>query len=209
MLVFWKENLVYLATPKTGTTAIEAELAPVADMVFRGPPGLKHTNVPRFENFVRPLLDRVEERPWEFVATVREPVDWLGSWFRYRQRPALDGKPNSTKGLSFAEFVTEVLSDAPPARSHLGSQSWFFNDAQKYAAATHLFAYDALGELVAFLEERLGRTITLKRRNASPSADLTLSAELRVELRSRMAEDFALYEAVKDATNARRFLLQS
>ena len=38
MLVFWKENLVFLAVPKTGTTAIEGALAPRASMVLRDPP---------------------------------------------------------------------------------------------------------------------------------------------------------------------------
>ena len=42
MLVFWKENLVFLAVPKTGTTAIEGALSPYAAMVLRDPPQIKH-----------------------------------------------------------------------------------------------------------------------------------------------------------------------
>jgi hypothetical protein len=34
MLVFSKQNLVFLAVPKTGTTAIEMALRPKADIVF-------------------------------------------------------------------------------------------------------------------------------------------------------------------------------
>lgn len=42
MLVFWKENLVFLAVPKTGTTAIEGALALHAAMVLCEPPQIKH-----------------------------------------------------------------------------------------------------------------------------------------------------------------------
>ena len=42
MLVFWKQKLVILSVPKTGTTAIEAALAPHADIVVSHPPEQKH-----------------------------------------------------------------------------------------------------------------------------------------------------------------------
>ena len=48
MLVFWKERLVFLAVPKTGTTALEGALAPKAALVFRDPPILKHTPLYRY-----------------------------------------------------------------------------------------------------------------------------------------------------------------
>ena len=56
MLVFWKERLVYLATPKTGSTAIEAALEPLASVVIQRPPVLKHTNVRRYWQSFAPFL---------------------------------------------------------------------------------------------------------------------------------------------------------
>jgi len=35
---------------------------------------------------------------------MREPISWLGSWYRFRQRPHLDGRPASTKDMSFDEL---------------------------------------------------------------------------------------------------------
>ena len=52
MLVFWKELLVFLAVPKTGTTALEGALAPNAALVFRDPPILKHTPLYRYRRLV-------------------------------------------------------------------------------------------------------------------------------------------------------------
>jgi len=56
MLVFWAEKLVFLAVPKTGTTAIEGALAPRASMVLRDPPQLKHSPVYRYKRFLQPLF---------------------------------------------------------------------------------------------------------------------------------------------------------
>ena len=45
MLVFWKARLVMLAVPKTGTSAYERALSPLAGMVVSDPPELKHSPV--------------------------------------------------------------------------------------------------------------------------------------------------------------------
>ena len=39
------------------------------------------------------------------VALMREPVDWLGSWYRYRQRDGMARPQNSTREISFDAFV--------------------------------------------------------------------------------------------------------
>ncbi len=206
MLLFWKQKLVYLATPKTGTTAIESALDASADMVFRDPPGIKHTHLFRFEKYLRPFLDRIERREWEVVSVVREPVDWLGSWYRYRRREALEGSPNSTRDISFDDFVEAYLADTPPPFAQVGSQSWFFRPFKRDPSTTQLFAYDELSDMVAYLEQRLNRRIAPEERNRSPSMTLELSRQRRRELETKAAADFELYEAVKNAGQARRVL---
>src|SRR6056297_1441342 len=96
MLVFWQENLVLLSIPKTGSTALEAALAPRASLVLRDPPEIKHAPCYRYKRFLKPLFKQVGDKEPELMAIVRHPVDWLGSWYRYRTRPDLIGHPNST-----------------------------------------------------------------------------------------------------------------
>lgn len=99
MLVFWSEKLVFLSVPKTGTTAIEKALAPKAAMVISNPPELKHAPVYRYNRFFRPMFEKAcGEENMETMAVMREPISWLGSWYRYRQRDFLKGKANSTSG---------------------------------------------------------------------------------------------------------------
>lgn len=98
MLVFWKENLVFLAVPKTGTTAIEGALSPKAAMVLRDPPQIKHAPLYRYGRFLQPMFEKAGGKNPETIAVIRDPVEWLSSWYRYRNRHALVGHKNSTRG---------------------------------------------------------------------------------------------------------------
>ena len=111
MLVFWKQKLVFLSVPKTGTTAIEEALAPTADMVISNPPELKHAPVYRYNRFFRPMFERAcKTDDLELIAVMREPVSWLASWYRYRRRDFMRGHRNSTHDVSFEEFVRAVAA---------------------------------------------------------------------------------------------------
>lgn len=191
MLVFWKQQLVLLATPKTGTTAIEATLAPVADIAITNPPRLKHTGLQRYHRFLLPYLE--PEQEFETAAVIREPRDWLGSWFRYRQRPGVDAS-KATTGMTFDAFVRAYLDDSSPAFATVGSQARFLR-ARGDKKVTHLFRHDRMDDLVAFLEHRLGRRIELPRLNVSPKADLSLTPETDALLKKVCAADFALYDS--------------
>ena len=45
MLLFFKQKLVLLSVPKTGTTALEAAALPYASAAILDPPGMKHISV--------------------------------------------------------------------------------------------------------------------------------------------------------------------
>ena len=124
MLVFWNERLILLAVPKTGTTALEQALGPRAALVLRDPPQLKHATPQRVRRLVLPLLRAGvgDGDEFEMVATIREPVSWLSSWYRYRRRDEIAGRPNSTRGVSFDAFVEEWLKERPAPWAAVGAQ---------------------------------------------------------------------------------------
>lgn len=196
MLVFWKERLVVLAVPKTGTTAIEGTLAPRASVVVRDPPTLKHTPFYRYRRFLAPYFEAAgAEEPFDTVAVIREPVDWLGSWYRYRTRDDLAGHPNSTRGVSFDDFVAEYCKGKPAPYAAVGSQARFVQDGEGRVGVTHLFRYDRQDQLIAFLEERLSTRLDLPRLNVSPAMELSLSSEIAARLRARRPAEFTVWEA--------------
>lgn len=45
MLIFWEPRLVFLATPKAGSTAVEAALEPLAAVAVQRPGAMKHTDI--------------------------------------------------------------------------------------------------------------------------------------------------------------------
>lgn len=197
MLVFWKARLVLLAVPKTGTSAYEAALGPYASMSVLDPPELKHAPVYRYNRFFRPMFEKMGVEHMELMAVVREPVSWLGSWYRYRQRDFLDGRPTSTRGLSFDQFVEAYTRGERPPYANVGSQAKFVEPRPNGTEVSHLFRYENQAAITAFLEERLGLRLDLPRENVSPRADLALSAELEAQLRRKCAADFELWERAR------------
>lgn len=196
MMVFWQPRLAFLATPKTASTAIEAALGSLATLVVQRPRALKHTDASRFERFLQPFLtDANGGDGFEVVALMREPRDWLGSWFRDRQREDV-APEESTRGMSFDDFVRAYCAPGPrPAFADVGSQAGFLTTPSG-AQMPHLFRYEALDSFVDFLEERLGCEIILPRLNVSPKGKTDLSAETLALLRNTMAQDFALYDSL-------------
>lgn len=194
MLVFWPENLVLLAVPKTGSTALEGALAPRASMVLRDPPHLKHAPCYRYKRFLRPFFVQAGGQTPELMAVVRHPVDWLGSWYRYRTRPDLIGHENSTRDVSFDDFVLEYCKGQPAPFAAVGSQNKFLRVGDGELGVEYLFRYEAWDKVIGFLEDRLQMTITLKDKNVSPKMDVTLSPDVEARLRQKRAEEFEIWE---------------
>jgi hypothetical protein len=192
MLVFWEERLVFLATPKTGSTAIASALESLASVSIQRPPVLKHTTVHRYRRFFGPYLEAASKDDWTVVALMREPRDWLGSWYRFRSREDHADPAKSTRGMSFDDFVRAWCKDPRPAFADVGTQSRFLRPRQDQGV-DRLFRYEAIDTFVDFLEDRLGCEIILPRVNVSPPGATRLSAATEALLAEVAAEDFALY----------------
>lgn len=197
MLVFWKQRLVVLATPKTGSTSIEAALESLSALSVTRPPELKHTPAYRYQRFIRPYLRASAGGEFTAVALMREPVDWLGSWYRYRRRDDVSSADRSTRDMDFSGFVRGYMADPRPAFADVGGQAKFLsgmNDAP--LGVERLFRFEALGQFVDFLEEQLDFAIELPRVNVSPEGELALPPALDEELRAYLAPEYALYNAI-------------
>jgi Sulfotransferase family len=196
MLVFWKPKLVFLATPKTGTTAITAALESLAAVSIPRPAALKHTNVQRYHQFLHPYLETAAGGAFSVVAMIREPRDWLGSWYRFRQQDGLTDAHESTANVSFDEFVQAYCREVRPNFANVGSQAEFLaphNDK----SVDHLFRYEDINTFLHYLEEKLDCEILLPRLNVSPPGKLELTAKSEALLHSFAAKDFAIYRTLQ------------
>ncbi len=196
MLIFYKERLAFLSVPKTGTTAYETALRDRADMVISEPAMLKHAPVYRYNRFLRPMFFNVCDVELELLAVMREPISWLGSWWRYRQRPFMHGKPNSTQGISFDDFILAYLKGKKPGFADVGAQSKFLETQPNGTGITHLFKYEDQTGLQSFLSERLNVSFDLKPENVSPKINQDLSPQVEERLRRKCAVEFDLYDSI-------------
>jgi hypothetical protein len=197
MLYFLKHGLVLLATPKTGSTALEQALAPHADIVLQGDPQIKHCTFHRYKWRMEKFIKIFVAEPPETAALIRHPEDWLGSWYRFRHGAWLNGTPRSTRGISFDDFVAGYLAEDQPAFAAVGRQAKFLTHPQTGAQVDHIYRYDAMPAYLAFLQARLGMPITLERVNVSPDWPLTLSPDLRTRLEAQFKPDYDLYAAAR------------
>ncbi len=196
MLIFFKERLAFLSMPKTGSTAYQTALKPRADLVIEGPPLLKHAPVYRYNRFIRPMFLNVCDAEMELMAVMREPISWLSSWYRFRQRPYTRGKPNSTHGISFDDFVIGYMKGKRPDFAEVGNQLKFLERQPNGTGIKHLFRYEDQPRLRSFLEKRLEVKLELARENVSPELSVTLSPDVEERFRRKYAEDFELYESI-------------
>ncbi len=196
MLIFIKEKLVFFATPKTASTSIETTLGTLCEIRLSKNPALKHTPYRKYKRLLEPFVQTVMPEKPDCVAAFREPVDWLSSWYRYRSRKELIGKPNSTHGLTFDEFIEAYLQEDQPPYARLGSQAKFVSDKNENIGITHLFRYDQIDHMVGFLSERLKKQITLPKTNVSPKVEVSLSPNLLKELQTAQKRDFEIYNSI-------------
>jgi len=198
VLVFWKARLVFLAVPKTGSTAYAEALGPLADMVVRAPPELKHAPLYRYNRFFRPMFEKQGATDLDVVAVMREPVDWLASWYRFRRRPFMRDHPNSTANMDFDSFVAAYASPTQPSVAEVGSQATFLAPRRNGTRVHHLYRYDDLAALNRFLQTRLSQKFDVPRCNVSPDGPTMLSEATLAQLQHAAEDDFALYASIPD-----------
>lgn len=197
MLIFSAQNLAFIAVPKTGTTAVEMALKPKADIIFTK--RRKHITAQRFHLRVAPFLkDEFGIEPERF-AVIRDPEEQIRSWYRYRAREGKSGSALSTEGVSFDQFVREVISDDPPPYAAIGSQFAFLTSGRDELLVHHLFAHEMPMQLPVFLEDRFGEEIRLKAKNVSPPVPAELEPATLQLLRAARTAEFDLHARVVDA----------
>jgi hypothetical protein len=116
MLLAPRYGFVFLAIPKTGTSAIETAFRPYAQVATQGIPAIKHTRYAEFQRFLQPFLAAKDfpRDSYEVVCVFREPIDWLSSWWRYRSRGKLADHSSTkhhryTGELSFEQFARAYM----------------------------------------------------------------------------------------------------
>ena len=197
MLIFPAEQLVFLCTPKCASSSVEDAYAPYAGSVLGGRPGLKHINYSTYEQTLKTIVQgRDNDPPPETVCLIRDPIEHLRSWFRYRQRPTQIDRSRSTRGWTFDAFIETFLRGNSTAPVGVSTQYEFVQNKAREIGVDRIFALENLSCFLEFMNERLDVRASLPTLNASQSGPAELSPELEASLRERLAPDLALHEAI-------------
>jgi len=197
VLYFRDRGLAFLAVPKAASTSVERHLARFAAPRLPADAFPKHMTARQFQ--LRWATFRPKTPRPETFAILRDPIDRIGSWYRYRQRPEIVGQPQSTSGLDFDAFVRACLAENPPPYARIGNQHAFCTGPAGEILVTHLFDYAAPAALAAFLADRFGADGPLPHRNRSPARRLSLSPETEAAFRAARAAECTLYAQVAAA----------
>jgi hypothetical protein len=192
MIICSDRNFAFLATPKTGSTAIETALRPHADIVFKR--RRKHLNAQQFHKKIKPFFDDGFGMNLHAVALMREPVDQLRSWYKYRSRSQRAGDPRSTVGMSFDDFIDAFLRPDPPEYAQVGRQGKFLLLSSGELGVNRLFAYEKMELFLEYLEDVFGEPLVPPVQNVSPHVEALLSEDRIKALRAALPDEFALYD---------------
>lgn len=196
MLIFWEQRLVFLATPKAGSTAVEVALESLASVSMQRPAPMKHMSATDYHQVLAPWLAARAGAPFTTVALMREPIGWLRSWYRFRTRDDMEDPDHPMAGKSFDAFAQDYMAPKPPPQADIGSQSAHLCGPDGLPRVDRIFRYEEIDAFMDFLEDRLDCAITLSRVNVPPAADVALQPETEAALKRAMAADFRLYDSL-------------
>ncbi len=208
MLLAPEKGFVLLSPPKTASTSIEQAFRPYSDVSMQRNP-FKHTRYDEFQRFLQPWLDAkgFPRDSYEVVCVVREPIEWLNSWWRYRSREGLarPSHPEHRKyagHLSFEQFARAYMESHPGERSvkgdkrfaRVGRPSKFAKSLPGEPEVDRIFRYERLDLLVGYLCGKVGEEVAVGFRNVSPERSFSLSEGCERELRRFLAPEYELYK---------------
>lgn len=205
MIFLHKARLVVLSQPKTGTVALESALAAHAGIVINRPPAMKHIGHADFMQTLAPMFAAtvgLSRADYRVVSVMREPLDWLGSTYRFLGRDWMlkneDKARRYTGDLSFEQYVRQICeaSSGRHGKPGLVSACRVALNADSGVGVDLLFPYEDLTGLYRLLEGAIGKPLLTERRNVSERRPLDLSDDARLLFERTFAAERALHASL-------------
>jgi hypothetical protein len=105
MLLSLSHKFIFVANLKSASTAIEAAIGDKAEIKLSATKFGKHDGLSAISNKFAWIKRYIPYEEFFVFGVVRDPVDYLLSLYNSHQKSAFDGKKQSTKGMSFDEFL--------------------------------------------------------------------------------------------------------
>lgn len=108
-------RFIFIANTKTASSAIHDSsfLKDSADIRINNSQFGKHLSLQQIVNRYDFIFDKASLNDFLKFMVIREPLDWVMSWYNYRKIPALRNHKHTPFGKTFEQFVKEFLTTAP------------------------------------------------------------------------------------------------
>lgn len=209
MLLSSKHGFAFLCMPKCASTSIEIALRNHCTVRITGQPNLKHMDARTFHRYIgsmhKELLPSVDI---EVVCVMREPLEWLHSWYRYRTReelknPAHPNRSNYTGDLDFDEFLKAYMSKERPPFADVGSQRQFVELEDGSLGVDRIFRIDNMEGFKSYFEEKVGEEINIPIENVSPSMDMDLGRFREWRIKRYLSREYEIYDSLSGGSGER------
>ncbi len=166
-----------------------------------------------YEGFMTRIMPMIESaglqrHDVEVVSLMREPIDWLRSWYRYRAReelrdPAHPYHRNYTGDVTLEDFLAAYVSEAPPPFARVGDPVRFLSRSTDDAGPPEppttlrdlgpdrIFRYED-NAWSPFLQARIGRELMFSEGKVASGERPAVDPEWR----ARLSRHYAVYEAL-------------
>lgn len=194
MLIGIEKKFVFVANTKTASTSIEKVLAPHAEVSHGGTPARKHVPLRRIYSLYPEVFRGGAQKPvthrfFKF-GVMRDPIDWLGSWFRYRKGNKVDSPLPAE--MTFQEFWEKRDWNIIKPDGARFLQRHLFCAAEGHVLADVIIPYEQLNGMFGEICDCLGIDSPLPRENVSHLSDFEVPPALEAALREHLAPDYAL-----------------
>jgi hypothetical protein len=190
--------------PKCASTSIESAISKFCNIKYSGHPKLKHINSKVFSEQILTIHQKlVPSSKIESFCLMRDPLEWVRSWYRYRARDELKSPkhPNHkhyTGNISYREFIQEYTSKEKRAPfATLSTQYQFVSLNKDKIGVDHIIPMDNFDLVSSFLSEKIGRKIKIPNKNTSPKIPAPLEPDLERKLHKHLEKDLILYNFAK------------
>lgn len=200
-----KYRMAFLCMPKCASTSIEAVCKRFCNIDFSGHGNVKHINARIFtENILEAHKRVLPSFKIESFCLVRDPFDWVQSWYRFRTRdeiknPSDPNHKNYVGNISFDEFVEEFISSGKrQPYANLGTQYDFVRLKNGKVGVDRIFPMTRLDLVAEYMSEKLDRRIELPAKNVSPRLELEIESSRKERLMEFLVKDSSIYSYVNN-----------
>lgn len=203
MLIFAEKRLILYSMPKTGTTSIQKALEKSATIKFSrtGPFGLKHINAKAFQKWEKTLKAQFPGDKFVSCCVMREPIDLLKSWYRYRSRKDIKSVERSTSNITFDKYLNNLYEEKDQdksIRSLFDGQSRFLFPKDKMLI-DRIFPYEKFDSFIEFITNKIGKDFEIPRINKSPKIaekELVIKEDTLKKIEKYISFDKAIYNQI-------------